>query len=57
MSLARYLSKLGALLNNSGQVQTAAVEVERQAIRTKYAEMQSAIDAASTVEQIKGVMP
>lgn len=35
----------------------AAVEVERQAIRTKYAEMQAAIDAASTVEQIKGVMP
>jgi len=34
-----------------------AVKVERQAIRTKYAEMQAAIDAASTVEQIKGVMP
>jgi hypothetical protein len=34
-----------------------AVEEERQAIRTKYAEMQAAIDAASTVEQIKGVMP
>jgi hypothetical protein len=34
-----------------------AVEAERQAIRTKYAEMQAAIDAASTVEQIKGVMP
>lgn len=35
----------------------AAVEVERQAIRDKYAEMQAAIDAASTIEQIKGVMP
>ena len=34
-----------------------AVEAERQAVRTKYAEMQAAIDAASTVEQIKGVMP
>jgi hypothetical protein len=35
----------------------AAVEVERQTIRTKYAEMQAAIDAASTVDQIKEVMP
>lgn len=34
-----------------------AVEAERQAIRAKYAEMQAAIDAASTVAQIKGVMP
>jgi hypothetical protein len=35
----------------------AAVELERQAVRTKYAAMQAAIDVASTVEQIKGVMP
>ena len=35
----------------------AAVEVERQAVREKYAEMQAAIDAASTVDQIKEVMP
>lgn len=35
----------------------ASIEVERQAIRDKYAEMQAAIDTASTVEQIKGVMP
>ena len=35
----------------------AAVEVERQAIRDKYTEMQAAIDAAATVEQIKEVMP
>lgn len=34
-----------------------AVEAERQAIRDKYAEMQAAIDAAATVEQIKEVMP
>lgn len=34
-----------------------AVEAQRQAVRDKYTEMQAAIDAASTVEQIKGVMP
>lgn len=33
-----------------------AVEAERQAIRDKYAEMQDAIDAASTVEQIKNLI-
>jgi hypothetical protein len=30
-------------------------EIERQVVRDKYAEMQAAIDAAATVEQIKEV--
>lgn len=34
-----------------------AVEAERQVIRDKYAEMQTAIDAASTVDEIKAAMP
>lgn len=34
-----------------------AVEVERQAVRDKYAAMQAAIDSAATVEQIKEVLP
>ena len=34
-----------------------AVEAERQSIRDKYTEMQAAIDAASTVEQITAAMP
>ena len=34
-----------------------AVEAERQSIRDKYTEMQVAIDAASTVEQITAAMP
>ena len=34
-----------------------AAEAARQAIRDKYATMQTAIDAASTVEQIKSAMP
>lgn len=34
-----------------------AVEVERQAIRDKYAEMQAAIDAAVAVDEIKAAMP
>ena len=34
-----------------------AVEVERQAIRDKYAEMQAAIDAATTTDEIKEVLP
>jgi len=38
-----------------GQMEGA--EAERQLIRTKYAEMQTAIDAASTVEEIKAAMP
>ena len=35
----------------------AAVEVERQAVRDKYAEMQAAIDAATTTDEIKEVLP
>jgi hypothetical protein len=37
--------------------EAAQAEVERQAIRDKYATMQAAIDAAATVEEIKEVMP
>jgi hypothetical protein len=32
-------------------------EAARAVIRTKYAEMQTAIDAASTVDEIKAAMP
>ena len=35
----------------------AAVEVERQAIREKYATMQAAIDSAQAIEEIKAVLP
>lgn len=34
-----------------------AVEAARQAIRDKYAAMQTQIDAASTVDEIKAAMP
>jgi len=34
-----------------------AAETARQAIRDKYATMQTAIDDATTVEQIKSAMP
>jgi len=34
-----------------------AVEAARAVIRAKYATMQTAIDAASTVDEIKAVMP
>lgn len=34
-----------------------AAEAARQAVREKYAAMQDAIDAASTVDQIKAAMP
>ena len=37
--------------------EATAAEAARAAIRTKYATMQTAIDAASTVDQIKAVMP
>jgi hypothetical protein len=37
--------------------EAAQAEVERQAIRDKYATMQAAIDATVTVEEIKEVMP
>ena len=38
-----------------GQMEGA--EAERQLIRDKYAAMQTAIDAAATVEEIKAAMP
>jgi hypothetical protein len=34
-----------------------AAETARQVVREKYAAMQTAIDAATTTEQIKAVMP
>lgn len=37
--------------------EAAAAEEARAAIRDKYATMQTAIDAATTVDEIKGVMP
>lgn len=38
-------------------VDAQAAEAARQAIRDKYATMQIAIDAASTVDEIKAAMP
>jgi hypothetical protein len=37
--------------------EATAAEAARQVIRDRYAAMQTAIDAASTVDQIKAVMP
>jgi hypothetical protein len=37
--------------------QADGAEAARATIRTKYAEMQTAIDAASTVDEIKAAMP
>jgi len=37
--------------------QAEGAEAARAAIRTKYAAMQTAIDAASTVDEIKAAMP
>ena len=37
--------------------QSEGAEAARAAIRAKYATMQTAIDAASTVDEIKAVMP
>jgi hypothetical protein len=37
--------------------QTEGAEAARAAIRAKYATMQSEIDAASTVDEIKAAMP
>ncbi len=37
--------------------EATAAEVARQAIRDKYAAMQTAIDEASTVDEIKETMP
>ena len=37
--------------------EATAAEVARAVVRTKYATMQTAIDSASTVDQIKAAMP
>lgn len=37
--------------------EATAAEAARQVIRDKYATMQAAIDAASTIGEIKAVMP
>jgi hypothetical protein len=37
--------------------EATAAEAARQVIRDKYAAMQTAIDAATTTDQIKAVMP
>ena len=37
--------------------EAVAAEAARQVIRDKYAVMQTAIDAATTVEQIKAALP
>jgi hypothetical protein len=37
--------------------EAVAAEAARQAVREKYAAMQTAIDSASTPEQIKAAMP
>jgi hypothetical protein len=37
--------------------EATAAETARQAVREKYATMQTAIDSATTTEQIKAVMP
>jgi hypothetical protein len=37
--------------------EATAAEAARQAVREKYATMQTAIDAASTVDEIKAAMP
>ena len=36
---------------------STAAEAARVAIRTKYTEMQAAIDSASTVDELKSAMP
>ena len=37
--------------------EATVAETARQAVRDKYAAMQAAIDSASTVDEIKAVMP
>jgi predicted nucleic acid-binding Zn-ribbon protein len=37
--------------------EAAAAEAARQAIRDKYAAMQSQMDAATTVEELKALLP
>jgi hypothetical protein len=48
-----------APLDIKASIPSEATEAEalRQAVRDKYATMQAAIDAATTTEQIKAVMP
>jgi hypothetical protein len=48
-----------APLDIKASIPSEATEAEtaRQAVRDKYAAMQTAIDAATTTEQIKAVMP
>jgi hypothetical protein len=48
-----------APLDIKASIPSEATEAEtaRQAVRDKYATMQTAIDAATTTEQIKAVMP
>ena len=38
-------------------LEATAAEAARQAVREKYAAMQTAIDSASTVDEIKAAMP
>jgi hypothetical protein len=37
--------------------EATAAETARQVVRDKYAAMQAAIDSASTIDEIKAVMP
>ena len=37
--------------------EATVAETARQAVRDKYAAMQAAIDSASTIDEIKAVMP
>ena len=37
--------------------EAAAAEAARQAVREKYAAMQTAIDSATTIDEIKAAMP
>jgi hypothetical protein len=37
--------------------EAAAAEEARAAVRTKYADMQTAMDAATTVEELKALLP
>ena len=37
--------------------EATAAEAARQAVRNKYAVMQTAIDSASTIDEIKAAMP
>jgi len=37
--------------------QAAQAEAERQEVRARYADMQTAMDAATTVEELKALLP